>query len=93
MIQMIVKERRGNTAWCIPCAEHGGAVEREVCDMCMGYVITYFQCPKCKFIGNFLGHAGDKMRENCNAIFPPFDELKTENPISRVEYHLDEHLL
>jgi hypothetical protein len=95
MMNFIVKERRGGhktTSWCNACTELNAEPTDGTCEACQGFVTTYVRCPKCEYISFFYGFDEPSMCERCAAIYPSINQLKTENPISRVEYHLDKVL-
>jgi hypothetical protein len=92
LISIRERELRGKTAWCIACMNAGGDIEDEmVCDMCRGFIATFFHCPACYATSHFLGFDYPPMCDGCGTIYPDISLMKIDAE-ERVYYHLSEHL-
>ena len=89
MINLLLKERRNTSSWCIPCIKHDPELDLEVCDKCKGFLVTYFRCPSCDAVDYYRGYDNPKECDRCGILFPDFGEL-VESELSRVAYSLEE---
>lgn len=91
MIQLIQTEHPGATAQCLMCIARVGPTDKEICDMCEGFVSTYYKCPKCHTTDRFFGRNSPDTCL-CGLVFTDLNLLK-ESKSERINYQLSEHLL
>ena len=90
MITILQKERWATGPWCIACVQTSGPADKTICDLCLGYIATYWRCPRCQMIDHYYGH--DEARVcGCGYILPSIDDLKFDRS-ARVMYQVAEEL-
>jgi hypothetical protein len=76
--------------WCIACIQQSGPADRYVCNLCMGYVATYWRCPRCQRIEHYYAHDEPKICE-CGFVLPSVEDLKSLSE-ARVMYQIAEEM-
>lgn len=90
MITILHKERLSLGPWCIACINQCGQQERSICDVCQGYVATYWRCPRCFRIDHFYAYDEPKVC-SCGFVLPSMTDLKFKQE-ARVLYQVAEEL-
>ena len=91
MIEILHKERRNSTSWCIACIRQCGQQDDHICGVCQGYVTTYFKCPGCNLITYFTGH-DEPDTCKCGIVLPSIRDLK-DTVDARVKYHTGQRII
>ena len=91
MIQLIEKKTRNRGPVCGACIKEWQIVDVDMCEICVGRVMTVYKCPKCTTVRNYFAGQAPDVCPTCKTIFPDFNDL-LHTRYARVDYHLDKEI-
>ena len=71
-----IRKPMGTTKWCRACIGQTGTYDLTVCEVCCGFVATFYNCPECFMVSHYYGFAQDEECKHCKVPLPDVIDLQ-----------------